>query len=63
MTTSDDLGSYIDKTIKQEASALVVQLDNEYIGITTDSNGNGTDIKIFLFDHFICLIYLKEINH
>lgn len=41
MTTSDDLGSYIDKTIKQEASALVVQLDNEYIGITTDSNGNG----------------------
>lgn len=41
MTTSDDLGSYIDKTINQEASALVVQLDNEYIGITTDSNGNG----------------------
>ena len=41
MTTSDDLGSYIDKTIKQEASALVAQLDNEYIGITTDSNGNG----------------------
>lgn len=54
MTTSDDLGSYIDKTIKQEASALVVQLTNEYIGITTDSNGNGgnfadcyTDVLVF----------------
>lgn len=54
MTTSDDLGSYIDKTIKQEAAALVVQLTNEYIGITTDSNGNGgnftdcyTDVLIF----------------
>lgn len=54
MTTSDDLGSYIDKTIKQEAAALVVQLTNEYIGITTDSNGNGgnftdcyTDVLVF----------------
>ena len=54
MTTSDDLGSYIDKTIKQEAAALVVQLTNEYIGITTDSNGNGgnftdcyTDVMVF----------------
>lgn len=54
MTTSDDLGSYIDKTIKQEATALVVQLTNEYIGITTDSNGNGgnfsdcyTDVLVF----------------
>lgn len=54
MTTSDDLGSYIDKTIKQEAAALVVQLTNEYIGITTDSNGNGgnfsdcyTDVIVF----------------
>lgn len=45
MTTSDDLGSYIDKTIKQEAAALVVQLTNEYIGITTDSNGNGGDFS------------------
>ena len=54
MTTSDDLGSYIDKTIKQEAAVLVVQLTNEYIGITTDSNGNGgnftdcyTDVLVF----------------
>lgn len=54
MTTSDDLGSYIDKTIKQEAAALVVQLTNEYIGIPTDSNGNGgnfsdcyTDVLVF----------------
>ena len=54
MTTSDDLGTYIDKTIKQEAAALVVQLDNEYIGITTDSNGNGgnytecyTNVSVF----------------
>lgn len=54
MTTSDDLSSYIDKTIKQEAAALVVQLTNEYIGITTDSNGNGgnfsdcyTDVLVF----------------
>lgn len=54
MTTSDDLGSYIDKTIKQEAAALVVQLTNEYIGITTNSNGNGgnftdcyTDVLVF----------------
>ena len=54
MTTSDDLGSYIDKTIKQEAAALVVQLTNEYIGITTDYNGNGgnftdcyTDVLVF----------------
>lgn len=54
MTTSDDLGSYIDKTIKQEAATLVVQLTNEYIGITTDSNGNGgnfsdcyTDVLVF----------------
>ena len=38
----------------KEAAALVVQLTNEYIGITTDSNGNGgnfadcyTDVLVF----------------
>lgn len=41
MTTSDDLGSYIDKTIKQEAAALVVQLSNDYVGVSTDADGNG----------------------
>lgn len=43
MTTSEDLGSFIDNTIKQEASALVVQLTNDYIGISTDADGNGGD--------------------
>lgn len=53
MTTSDDLGSYIDKTIKQEAAALVVQLTNEYIGITTDSNGNGGNFSDCYTDVFV----------
>ena len=43
MTTGDDLGSYIDKTVKQEAAALVIQLSNDYVGISTDADGNNGD--------------------
>ena len=45
MTTSEDLGSYIDSTIKQEAAALVIQLSNDYVGISTDADGNGGDFS------------------
>lgn len=54
MTTTEDLPTYIENTIKEEAAALVVQLTNEYIGISTNSDGGGgiftncnTEVMVF----------------
>lgn len=41
MSTGSTLESYIEDAVATDAASLVLQLSNEFIGITTDSNGDG----------------------